>query len=606
MERRRFTIAAFAGSVLVAQVAGVLMAPPARAAFPGHNGRIAFEAVPDMNFEIFSMNPDGTDQINLTNNPATDASPSWSPDGTKIAFETGRDGDREIYVMNANGSDAVRLTYSSGFDGDPSWSPDGTQILFRSARDGNDEIYVMNADGTNPVRLTNDTYPESSPVWSPDGQHIAFQAEPEANNTDVYTMDPDGQNQDQLTTNPTVDGLPDWLPDGSQILFFSDRDGNREIYSMKPDGSDQTDISNSPSTEDWSPAASPDGTKIVYQVGGFPLHLFVMNADGSGAHQLAGVGETNAGADWQPVASPCRAKNGQSSSSDLQAVIDDASSGDTIFVRGTCVGNFSVPGGGGATSLNLVGTRGASLDGNHSGTVLYVSPFETVAVKRLAITDGDAAAGGGIYNDHGTIRLSRRAQVTGNTATSTGGGIFNDHGTITMSASVTDNMAAIGGAIYNNFGTVTLKGNSRIADNAANSGTVYNFRGTLKLAGHTHVIGNRAFFYGGGIFNVGISEIGRRVQVNSNTAGNDGGGIFNDEGTLQVSNRAQVNGNTALRNGGGIFNAPAAAVTIGRHAQVNSNTAGNDGGGIYNDGGTLLGATAGLNVAFNNPDDIAP
>jgi Tol biopolymer transport system component len=50
------------------------------------------------------MNADGSGQINLTNNPAADDVPSWSPDGRRIAFASDRDGNREIYVMNADGS----------------------------------------------------------------------------------------------------------------------------------------------------------------------------------------------------------------------------------------------------------------------------------------------------------------------------------------------------------------------------------------------------------------------------------------------------------------------------------------------------------------------
>ena len=69
-----------------------------------------------------------------------------------IAFESMRDGDVEIYVMNADGSGQTRLTNNPAVDRDPAWSPDGRQIVFASTRDdslvGNVEIYVMNADGS--------------------------------------------------------------------------------------------------------------------------------------------------------------------------------------------------------------------------------------------------------------------------------------------------------------------------------------------------------------------------------------------------------------------------------------------------------------------------
>ena len=55
--------------------------------------------------------------------PATDSSPVWSRDGTRIAFESSRDGNREIYVMNADGSGLIRLTNEPAVDRDPVWSP---------------------------------------------------------------------------------------------------------------------------------------------------------------------------------------------------------------------------------------------------------------------------------------------------------------------------------------------------------------------------------------------------------------------------------------------------------------------------------------------------
>jgi TolB protein len=100
----------------LALFAGTDTAP---AAFPGYNGRIAFETDRDGNSEIYSIGPDGTNPSNLSNNPASDVDPAWSPDGTKIAFSSDRDGHPDIW---ANGTARVNLTPGPEFDEAPTWS----------------------------------------------------------------------------------------------------------------------------------------------------------------------------------------------------------------------------------------------------------------------------------------------------------------------------------------------------------------------------------------------------------------------------------------------------------------------------------------------------
>src|ERR671910_494684 len=138
------------------------------ATLPGEDGtKLAFTSDRDVNREIYVMNAqDGSNQTNLTDNPAADEFPTWSPDGTKLAFTSSAD----IYVMNAqDGSNQTRLTVDPATDEFPSWSPDGTKLAFTSDRDGNTEIYVMNAqDGSNQTRLTDNGASDSLASWSPD------------------------------------------------------------------------------------------------------------------------------------------------------------------------------------------------------------------------------------------------------------------------------------------------------------------------------------------------------------------------------------------------------------------------------------------------------
>src|SRR5205085_2032493 len=156
------------------------------------NGKIAFMSLRDGSFwdpEVYVMDPDGSNRMNLSNNPAGprrrwlqgDYYPAWSPDGAKIAFSSQRFPDfenRHIYVMNADGSNQTRLTNAPGRWSDwPAWSPDGSTLAFDSNMDFSGyQIYVMNADGSNRIALTN-LGNNASPDWSPDGEKIAFSSE---------------------------------------------------------------------------------------------------------------------------------------------------------------------------------------------------------------------------------------------------------------------------------------------------------------------------------------------------------------------------------------------------------------------------------------------
>jgi Tol biopolymer transport system component len=124
---RRTLAALLSKAVVVASTVAMvaLIDPePARAAFPGTNGKIAFFSDRDGNGEIYRMNTDGTFQQNLTNSSTgNDVFPAYSPDGTKIAFLSDRDGNREIYRMSASGGSQTNLTQNSAHDEAPTWQP---------------------------------------------------------------------------------------------------------------------------------------------------------------------------------------------------------------------------------------------------------------------------------------------------------------------------------------------------------------------------------------------------------------------------------------------------------------------------------------------------
>ena len=148
---------------------------PAKPRWSPDGARIVYESYRGGDWDIYSVNADGTNPVNLTNNPAEDRDPAWSPDGSRIAFSSERngyrDGDFDIWVMNADGSEAVSLTNTPSRETQPDWSPDGSKLVFVYGRDRGDffgwrELYLMNADGSNPTAVTqNSTSGNSRPRW---------------------------------------------------------------------------------------------------------------------------------------------------------------------------------------------------------------------------------------------------------------------------------------------------------------------------------------------------------------------------------------------------------------------------------------------------------
>jgi Tol biopolymer transport system component len=115
------------------------------------------------------MSPDGSNEVQVTNNSNLYSSVSYSPDGTKFVV-TGRFSSNrtQVYVINIDGSNAVKLTDESDCCAvnNPHWSPDGSKIVLSIRRNSTNNLYTVTPDGSGtPIRISNSGSDESQPFW---------------------------------------------------------------------------------------------------------------------------------------------------------------------------------------------------------------------------------------------------------------------------------------------------------------------------------------------------------------------------------------------------------------------------------------------------------
>lgn len=204
------------------------------------NKEVAFVSGQASGDDIFVLNIDQQNIVNLTRNTAYERHVRWSPDGKQLAFASDVAGDWEVFVMNRDSSERLNLSATSEADDGYwglDWSPDGRQLIFTSNRNGRIGLYLMDADGSNQHLLLLNSPPseDRDPVWSSNNQ-IAFISD-RAEGYGIFVTDADASNLSYLSPPadfPTIRRYTtlSWSPDGDNLVFGIESTGlnSTELY----------------------------------------------------------------------------------------------------------------------------------------------------------------------------------------------------------------------------------------------------------------------------------------------------------------------------------------------------------------------------------------
>lgn len=246
--------------------------------------------------------------------------PSWSPGGGRIAFWSMHvgSGQRDIWTINTNGAEPVQVTNDEALDWNPIWSPDGKFLYFASNRGGSMNFWRVPIDQTSGKLLgeaepvtTPSSYSQhlsfsqngkqmayvqkfesvnlfqsdwdaeqekivgsekaitqggrfiTSPDLSPDGAWFVYSSQGEKQE-DLFLLAKDGTTR-QLTNDGFNDRAPRWSPDSSRIAFYSDRSGRFEVWLINADGGGLQQVTYTSGQPVLYPLWSPDGNRVLFK-----------------------------------------------------------------------------------------------------------------------------------------------------------------------------------------------------------------------------------------------------------------------------------------------------------------------------------------------------
>ncbi len=251
----------------------------------GKSYQIAYNVhIPDKargNYEIFTMEMDGTNKKNITNNP--DVAWTYYAYKKKLYFVSDRDTSYRAYFLYETDSDGKSIKKVSNLQLEDSWMSsrnNGTEMVVtgRIGKGIRSQLFIVNMKTGTYKQLTNDTAAKyGDPCFSPDGKQIAYSYQKNkrdrATHEELFIMNADGTGAKQLTqypeNNPSAKeygykaGSAKWHPTENFITYVSLQNGRNNIFAVTPEGNKQWKLIDNELSEGWHDWSS-DGKWLVF------------------------------------------------------------------------------------------------------------------------------------------------------------------------------------------------------------------------------------------------------------------------------------------------------------------------------------------------------
>lgn len=218
--------------------------------------------------EVYMMDFDGKNVVQLTNHGGIVMSPTMSADGRHLVYSlisnSGKKRNNDLYLMDMKTKEARVLSNKEGVNSGAVFLSGGKSIAFTLTNSGNAEIYEMNIDTKDLRKITNHFASDVDPSITADGTLMSFLSD-RPGKAMIYTMDPRGteSNVKRISFVGQFNATPRFSPDGKEIVFSSWLDNSFDLFRISSDGQGLSRLTKDfGSNED--PSYSNDGEFIVF------------------------------------------------------------------------------------------------------------------------------------------------------------------------------------------------------------------------------------------------------------------------------------------------------------------------------------------------------